>query len=212
MAYMNHCGLCQGQNLKVRVAPPERKYFECSDCGLIALDPALRLSPNEERARYELHTNSTEEIGYKDFLKRMVEPLTKMLTPGMVGLDYGCGPGPTISYIMKESGFKVENFDPFFFPREFSVDDKFDFITCTEVIEHFFEPRIEFERIAKLIKLGGLIGIMTSVYDESIDFDTWWYRKDPTHVSIYQPETLDWIAKHFSWRITEPHKNVRIFQ
>lgn len=209
---MKQCGLCQGQNLKVRVAPPERKYFECTDCGLIALDPQLRLPPNEERARYELHTNSFDECGYKDFLNRLVAPLTKMLTPGMVGLDYGCGPGPTISYLMNESGFKVENFDPFFFPREFSDDDKFDFITCTEVIEHFFEPRIEFERIASLLKPGGFLGIMTGVFDESIDFNSWWYRKDPTHVSIYQSKTFSWIASNFGWQMSTPNKNVRIFK
>ena len=36
---------------------------------------------------------------------------------------------------------------------------------------------------------------MTMLYNDQIDFNTWFYRKDPTHVFIYRKETFEYIAQ-----------------
>lgn len=39
--------------------------------------------------------------------------------------------------------------------------DKFDYILCTEVLEHTLQPFIAVENIAKLLKVGGLVFVST---------------------------------------------------
>lgn len=218
---MQSCPLCTSQDLvtnehknhfnqlanKISIL----RYYECLECRLISLDPAHHLSSAEERARYELHQNSPHDLEYREFLNRLLVPLLAGLRPGMRGLDYGCGPAPTISVMLHEQGYQVENYDPFFFPRHFKSTEQFDFIICTEVIEHFYTPAQEFEQISTLLKKDGIFALMTQVLEEKLDFEDWWYRRDPTHVSFYQPSTFEWLARSFNWKIIETRANVRFF-
>jgi hypothetical protein len=40
---------------------------------------------------------------------------------------------------------------------------------------------------------------MTHLYDPSIEFNSWYYKNDPTHVFIYQKETIEWIKQRFNF-------------
>ena len=71
-----------------------RCYFGCPGCGLVSADPASHLSPEDERAIYDLHQNDPADARYRAFLARLADPLRAKLVPGMRGLDFGCGPGP----------------------------------------------------------------------------------------------------------------------
>ena len=53
---------------------------------------------------------------------------------------------------------------------------------------------------------------MTNFYDDSINFNDWYYRKDPTHVVFYTEETFKFIASMMSWRIEIPTKNIVLFK
>jgi len=53
---------------------------------------------------------------------------------------------------------------------------------------------------------------MTNFYDENIDFASWYYRKDPTHVAFYSKETLMNIASNMSWTLEFPDKNIVLFK
>jgi len=209
---MTPCVLCASTNTTRIIVNQSRTYFDCSECGLVSLSPEFRITYDQELARYKLHNNSPEDSDYIKFLSRAVAPLERYLKPGMIGLDYGCGPGPAIPMMLAEKGCEVELYDPFFYPREFSESDSFDFIISTETIEHFFSPAQEFLKIRSLIKAGGLLAVMTEVLDENQDFASWWYVKDPTHVSFYRSRTLSWIAGRYGWQIDAPHRNVRIFR
>lgn len=177
---------------------------------MIALDKQHWLCPTEERERYEHHNNSPEDPHYRDFLGCAVNPLLPFLSHDMIGLDYGCGPGPTVSVMLKELGFKVEDYDPIFSP--IVLHPPYDFITCTETIEHFRFPQQEFVKISKLIRPSGSMVFMTEVFDDKKDFEQWWYIRDTTHVSFYRAETFEWIRDHFKWEMIVPSENVRIFQ
>jgi hypothetical protein len=39
---------------------------------------------------------------------------------------------------------------------------------------------------------------MTDIFNGS-DFDSWYYKADPTHVFLYQKETLHWIKDYFGF-------------
>lgn len=175
------------------------------------MSPADRPSRDAERARYEQHRNDPQDARYRAFLARLCEPLAEQLRPGAVGLDYGCGPGPTLSIMFEEMGFDVACYDPFFARNEAALARAYDFITCSETVEHFFAPDIEFDRLDGLLLPGGWLGVMTEMRDDDRDFATWWYVRDPTHVCFYHPETMLWIAARFGWSLQRPRRNVTLF-
>lgn len=176
------------------------------------MNPGARLAPDAERAHYDFHENDPADEGYRAFLSRLATPLVRKLAPGAEGLDYGSGPGPTLSVILEEQGFGMTIYDPFFAPEEGALRRTYDFITCTETVEHFFRPREEFERLDALLRPGGWLAAMTEIRREDVPFRDWRYARDPTHVSFYRVATMDWIAGHFGWHRELPHPNVVLFQ
>ena len=124
----------------------------------------------------------TAAIG--SFLSRLALPLLDRLPPLSSGLDYGCGPGPLLAEILKQAGHGVELFDPFYADHPQHLQNRYDFITCTEVAEHFRRPGIEFERLFGLLKPSGRLGLMTKLVIDADAFAHWHYKNDQTHISF----------------------------
>lgn len=200
---------------ELALAPPTggRALLDCPVCGLLLAPPSERLGAEEERARYETHENDPTDPRYRAFLDRLARPLAERLAPGARGLDYGSGPGPTLSLMMTERGFPTVDWDPFFAPDPAPLEaGPYDFVTCTETAEHFFEPGREFQRLAELIRPGGWLGIMTDpVPGEEIP-PNWYYLRDPTHVAFYRERTLTWIAARFEWAMERPERRIILYR
>jgi len=209
---MDCCTLCNATDVYLYSQIDKRKYYRCQNCKFIYLDSKDRLSPNDEKNRYDLHNNNPLDKQYREFLARLYEPIYKKIKIGDKGLDYGCGPGPALAAMFNEQGFTVDLYDPFYFPDKSHLSKKYNFITCSEVAEHFYKPAKEFGEIDKVLVKGGWFGMMTNLYDDSTSFESWYYRKDPTHVSFYSKETLHKIASIMSWNIEELNHNVVLFQ
>lgn len=208
---MVSCPLCGGDEPEPFRELGGGWYYRCATCALVFLDPRNRLTAPEERARYETHENDPSDPGYRAFLDRLGAPLVARLTPGAEGLDYGSGPGPTLSVMLEERGFTMSVYDPFFSPDAGVLERSYDFVTCTETAEHFFEPGRELDRLDGLLRDGGWLGVMTSVLTDDIVFEDWWYVRDPTHVCFYAPDTLEWIAHRYGWTLERPGPNVALF-
>ena len=134
------------------------------------------------------------------------------LSDGARGLDFGCGPGPALAQMFAEAGFDMALYDPLFHPDPAALDARYDFITCTEVAEHLFEPAKVFDQFDVLLKPGGWLGIMTCFQTDDARFDNWHYRRDPTHVVFYREATFQWLADHHGWRLEIPRKDVVLLQ
>jgi hypothetical protein len=52
---------------------------------------------------------------------------------------------------------------------------------------------------------------MTSFLTTNEAFDSWYYRRDPTHVVFYAEETFDVIAKQRNWHCEIITKDVVLF-
>jgi len=207
------CPLCAHPHLAPRSPQCGRVLLDCPVCGLLSAPPGERPTPAEERARYETHRNDPADSRYRDFLDRLALPLGERLAPGARGLDYGSGPGPTLSLLLAERGFPTWNWDPFYAPDAAPLrDGPYAFVTCTETVEHFFEPGAEFRRLAGLIEPGGWLGIMTDPVPEGGIPPNWYYLRDPTHVSFYRERTLRWIARRFGWAMERPERRVILFR
>jgi 2-polyprenyl-3-methyl-5-hydroxy-6-metoxy-1,4-benzoquinol methylase len=170
-------------------------------CGLIVVAEAHWLPRAEEKARYDLHQNSPEDEGYRAFLGRLVAPLGDRLAPGSRGLDFGCGPGPTLSVMLEEMGHSVALYDPFYKPDRDVLEGVYDFVTATEVFEHLRRPRQEAELLWSLLRPGGLLGIMTRLVPDDVDFATWRYKDDDTHIAFYARRTFEWLAAKLKARV-----------
>lgn len=206
------CPLCRTPALPRAEAPQGRRLFDCAACGALHLDPAQRLSPELEHAHYLHHQNSPADAGYRDFLNRLAIPLVERLAPGASGLDYGSGPGPTLSVMLREQGFRMKEYDPFFAPDVAPLNDRYDFITCTEVLEHFHAPAEEFKRLVAMLRPGGILAVMTEVLREEQPLEQWRYLRDPTHVVFYRPKCFSWIAAHHRLQLEMPRPNVALLR
>ena len=106
----------------------------------------------------------------------------------------------------------MQIFDPYFFADTTPLSMQYDFITCSEAAEHFYRPAEEFKKLVGLLHPGGILGIMTSLWDETIDFATWYYRKDPTHVVFYHQKSFLTLAGSLDCTCTFPAKNIILLQ
>ena len=52
---------------------------------------------------------------------------------------------------------------------------------------------------------------MTSIYSEDIDFDSWTYKDDITHVFFYHQKALEWIKKEIGFSHLELKENLIIY-
>ena len=188
----------------------ERNYYKCNLCFLVFVPDYFHISPDKQKLRYLEHENDINSEGYKSFLFPVLECILPNISLGDKGLDYGSGPGPALAHMLISEGMMMDTYD-IYFNNDLSIFNKqYDFITCTETIEHFVNPNSDFDKMISLLKPKGHIAIMTSILYEDIDFENWYYRLDPTHVSFYTPHTMDWIANKWALNITSPRNNIYI--
>ncbi len=188
------CPLCGSEDLQKIAGTGDRIYYRCSCCRLIHLAAHQRLDRKAEEARYRMHNNVPDE-GYIAFLSKLSKPLSDLLPRRSYGLDFGCGPGPVLAAMLRLLGHTVDTYDPYFADNPQVFSRRYAFITATEVAEHLYHPGRDFARLLGMLTPGGLLGIMTKLIDESVDFSTWYYRRDPTHVCFYSCESFAWVAE-----------------
>jgi SAM-dependent methyltransferase len=184
------CPLCQTPTMVMLSTRSEEKtFFQCQKCEFIFLDHNLRLTKDKENARYLEHDNNSTDEHYQNFVQPLVGLITQMTSSDMLGLDFGCGRDSSVFYLLDGLNYKVDRYDPYFFPEYIMSDEKYDFIVACEVVEHLFDPVAEFKKIKRWLKPGGYFFIQTHFW-EGQDIYKWYYAKDPTHVSIFNSESL----------------------
>ncbi|MAY91247.1 MAG: methyltransferase type 12 [Rickettsiales bacterium] len=202
------CIVCHNYSAKVFVVLKEKKYWKCNFCNAKFLDKKNFLDSKLEKQHYLKHENDLNHLGYRKFLSKLSNPLVKKISNNDVGLDFGCGHVPVLADILSISGFKLELYDPFFYPNKKNLKRKYDFITCSEVAEHFFNPFYEFNLLNKLLKPKGIIALMTCFMTSDDLFENWYYRRDPTHVVFYNEKTFKIIASQRDWKFEIYSKDI----
>lgn len=206
------CPVCQTHATRHLQIIDGKQYWRCTDCHATWLDRAHHPSPEDEHAHYLNHENVVDDPGYRRFLARLADPLLQILPPHANGLDYGCGPGPALAAMLTEAGHQVALWDPFFRPSKDPLTATYDFVTCTEVLEHVSDPAATFALFDRLLQPGGWLGLMTCFQTDDDAFANWHYRKDPTHIVFYRAETIDHIADRLGWTCQVPRKDVALLQ
>jgi hypothetical protein len=210
------CPLCSSVETRPfyqsRLKNLERNYLSCDSCKLIFVPPRFHLSAAAQKERYLQHNNDPDDARYREFLSRLLGELTPFLRRGSKGIDYGSGPGPALATMLRHGGFDMQTYDLHFQPDRSVLSERYDFITCTETVEHFAAPRREFQMFDSILEAGGWLGLMTSMLRDPSDFPDWHYHRDPTHIAFYSESTMRAIARTFGWDVFFPRENVALFR
>jgi len=191
---MQPCPLC-----KTPASTFSDQFYECLHCGAIFRDPASHLSPEKEKDRYLKHNNNVNDPGYQQFVSPLTETILNKFTSSHSGLDFGAGPDSAASKLLTDQNFNIVKYDPFFHNYPELLKTTYDYIVCCEVMEHFNDPHKEFLLLKNLLKPNGVLYCMTSIYIDKIDFKTWYYKNDKTHLFFYREKTLNWIKESYGF-------------
>jgi len=184
---------------------------ECSNCHLVTHERDLR-----EFIDYQSGSMHNWAAGYggtletpKEDISRRVEAIRTLTLNYKVKriLDFGSGNGEMISALSEH--FSVEGLEPEEQARakcvsegkkvSASIDEliessaKFDLVALFHVVEHFYNPRIEFTRIYDLLNPGGLLiletpnaedALLTAYHNEAFSNFTYWSHHPMLHSSL----------------------------
>jgi 2-polyprenyl-3-methyl-5-hydroxy-6-metoxy-1,4-benzoquinol methylase len=190
---------------------PEYGVEECSDCRLVTHERDLR-----EFIDYQSGSMHIWAAGYggtlatpKEDISRRVEAIRTLSQSHKVKriLDFGSGNGEMISALSEH--FSVEGLEPEEQARAKCVSDgkkvsasideliksseKFDLVALFHVVEHFYNPKIEFARIYDLLKPGGLLiietpnsedALLTDYQNEAFSNFTYWSHHPMLHSRV----------------------------
>ncbi|GAA6154338.1 class I SAM-dependent methyltransferase [Pseudoteredinibacter isoporae] len=213
-----HCPLCNQSRIADFHKDKRRQYLRCESCELVFVPENEILSPALEKAEYDKHQNQVDDEGYRGFLNRCLAPLLKHIGSqsskaiGEIrGLDFGCGPGPALSHMAAEQGYRVANYDPFYAHQPELLKSQYDFITMTEVIEHIRHPRLVLDLLDRLLDNAATLAVMTKRRRDPEQFASWHYKNDPTHIRFYHLKSFEFIAQHYGWQLTIADNDVVLF-
>ena len=208
---MRHiCRLCNHE-MSFFSTSRQRDYYRCSNCDSIQLDQNMLLDHNSEKYRYELHNNDIDDPGYQKFVKPITSFVLDNFNSKDKGLDFGAGPGPVISKVLKDHGYDISQYDPYFHPNDQLLKQQYLYVIACEVIEHFNQPKNSFDILYKVLAKGGSWIFMTELYNDHIDFSHWYYKNDETHVIFYTEKTLQYLKDHYGFSDLITNKRLVIF-
>ncbi|WP_455755762.1 class I SAM-dependent methyltransferase [Sulfurimonas sp.] len=187
-------------------------YYRCNTCHGVFVDENNRPNLESEKQRYEIHENDVDDKGYQKFVSPITSSILKDFSQDSKGLDFGAGTGPVLSKVLQDNNYSIKQYDPFFHNYPELLKQKYDYIGSCEVIEHFYNPYKEFKLLKSMLNTHAKIYLMTEPYVEGIDFASWYYKNDPTHVFFYSKETFEWIKKEFGFSSVSIDKRLIILQ
>jgi SAM-dependent methyltransferase len=164
-----------------------------------------------QEKHYKFHQNDIRAEGYINFLLRLVNPLQERVSKGAKGLDFGSGPYPMLMELLNEKGYhNTFHYDPLYHPDVSVLTGTYDFILLCEVIEHMVDLRDDLQQIVNLLSQGGLFIISTGMNTSEVNFTTWNYIQDPTHINFFSPKTVEFLDQEFGLELLESSHNLLI--
>jgi SAM-dependent methyltransferase len=141
--------------------------YRCSHCGTLnALEP---VDYDRVYRQYPIQRQQYDLLSRVMFAKRLRILKRAGLQPGHSVLDYGCGSGHFVRYLL-EQGYRCAGFDPYN-PRHDDpvvLQQPFDLVTSQDVIEHVDDPAAFLASLMALVAPGGRLVIGTP-YAEHVD-------------------------------------------
>ena len=208
---LQNCPLCNSAST-LFCEKPKHLFYKCDTCDGIFRPTHTFLTAEAEKEHYEKHNNDVFDERYQAFVSPIVNTVLHDFTAEAKGLDFGSGTGPVIAKMLTDKGFQVQNYDLFFANEPSLLKEKYDYVSCCEVMEHFHHPYQEFELLKSLLLPKGKLFCKTEVYNNQTPFENWYYKDDFTHVFIYQLKTLEWIQKNLRFSKVSVYDKLIVFE
>ena len=103
-------------------------------------------------------------------------------------------------------------YDIFYYPNTEVLNRQYDFVTCTEVIEHLANPNEVWAQLLNLLKPNGVLIVMTKLVIDQDRFKNWHYKNDITHINFFSRATFDYLAQHHGLSLTYYGDDVMLFK
>ncbi len=192
------CPICQSTSF-LFTEDRFRKFFRCEFCESIFVPSEYWPDAKAEKARYDEHQNDVNDAGYQLFVRPIIEAITSHFTKHHRGLDYGAGPGPVVTKLLRDLDYSIDLYDPFYYNDKELLNFQYDYLVASEVVEHFHHPLENFKKMKKLLLPGGKIFIFTHLYEDSIPFQNWYYKNDLTHVIFFTNKSMHYLAERLGF-------------
>ena len=205
------CKLCNHNTTSYFDKRIQATFYWCSYCDFIFKDEKDYVDQIKEKEIYDYHQNSIEDEKYVAYLDKFIQKgILPFVGEGKRGLDFGSGPTPVLSTILKDVyHYRMSLYDLFYFNKAENLEKQYDFICSTEVIEHLKEPLEYFSKFSKMLSTKGVLAIMTLLHPSSVEeLQNWHYTRDRSHISLFSYKTLEYIAHTTGFRIvyTDHHR------
>ncbi len=193
-----------------------RNFYLCRKCHFLFVPKSCQLSSEDEKKRYDLHHNDDDDDSYRQYLHGILQGFLQFIPTQALEnkvhsriLDYGSGKSRIVENFFQKLGHDSLSYDLYFYPEHNPTvlyekyGAQFSLITMIEVIEHLSDPVNSISELCKILKPGGYIGIHTKVWDEHNPNETknWWYKNDPTHISLFTVSSLNALAQKSSLKL-----------
>jgi len=214
------CRICGHQTIKVFDNLILNKYianyFQCTNCLFIQTEEPYWL---EEAYLKAISVTDTGQISRNVLNSKNLNIIIPFLIKNpdkFKFLDYGGGYGILVRLI-RDLGYDFFWYDKFcenLFAIGFEANEKekYELTTAFELFEHFVYP---IEEIQKILEFGepDFLVFTTVIYKENIPDKNWWYYsfESGQHISIYNINTLKFIANKFSYYLLTNDNNLHIF-
>jgi 2-polyprenyl-3-methyl-5-hydroxy-6-metoxy-1,4-benzoquinol methylase len=223
------CPCCGESNFAHWMQIPDRCQKESLSYDLLRCSSCLHTWLNnrpapEEMGRYysaEYHqaVGQAGEISLRRW-RRQLDAISQYKTAGSI-LDVGCSSGGFLASL-KGSSWKLHGIEASrptadraraLTGGEIFAGDvadakfpagSFDVITCSDVLEHLYEPREVFKKVYNWLKPGGIFYILVPniMSWEAGMFRTYWYGLDlPRHIHHYSTNSLAALSKSADLRL-----------
>lgn len=186
-------------------------YYRCPSCGFVYSDHIERADIKQLSNFYKTCSFDLEDSGYLYRAKTALATLlklienTRLLKDKIYLLDYGCGKGSFLSYCL-QNNINAFGYEPYHANNSINIytsteqlhasKDKFDIVTCFEVVEHLPNPDI-FSSMLSLVRNNGYLLFSTGIFNEFAHNSSWEYFA-PAHCSIYSVGSLEYLANKLS--------------
>lgn len=244
------CNLCGGTTTKPFCPENERGLVQCQNCGLVYVSPRPDPNELYALyGETYFNSDDSGTVGYTNYLKDennirktfagRLDWLAKFIQPGKSGkaLDVGCALGFFLDEAHKR-GWNVQGLDVSGFAAQ-STQERFgyearhgtfleldypegeyDLVSMWDVIEHVPDPKAHIEKIARLLRTGGVFTLATpdvGSLPAKLTGKRWvGYKLSEEHVYYFSVETLTHMLNDagfdvVDWRHVGKYVTLRLF-
>ncbi|MGL4614780.1 MAG: methyltransferase domain-containing protein [Shewanella sp.] len=209
---MRRCPLCHNHQTFLLLQDKKRSFYACRLCGLTFADANSHLPPAAEKQRYGRARIASKQRQLSQFILPLLEQLQYQQPGQLLGLNFGRIVDAECLRVVNAAGHQLNQYDPFLAPDHEALKLQYDFICCYRVFEHFQYPSKEWNLFAHLLRPGGWLAISTPLLIDLDGFAKWHYKNNLTHVSFYQRQTFEYLAKNSSFALLFAAKDLVLMQ